>query len=439
MGSIQSQDAAGQIYIQTDQSFYIAGDTVTGKVYVNLQQNFPSNIVNLKIKGYEHSDWSERHQRTVSYQENGQSKTRTENYYTYHKGRNTFFCHNFPLYSWQDCSFMPAGQYTFPFQFILYNHLPGTYHENGSYQNIQYKSNIKYKVKAEIISGKRKIKDKQYLVIREPLKNLVQAQYGEGTVKPTTCCCISQGTSVIRCHFDRNSYCPGETAYILADIDNSECDLAVKSLECTFKKILKLKSDSGHETVIIKIIQIRDFPGCPARQTAMNENRRQASIQLLAENGTLIQPSTKGQLVNCQYQLKVECKLEGCTCCSNVPDVEVPICLVSPPAIGYGQVQAPVNWNPQVYDVKNVVFSNDYMYAQQAPINNMGGMNMQYPQMNNNNQIPYQQQNYQPQPLSSQQQPFQQPSQQQQCYQPYANDYSAPQAQINGTQQQLIQ
>ncbi len=71
----------------------MSGDTVSGKVYLNLMENFPSNVLNLKIKGYENSDWSERHERHVDYVENGQTKTRTEYYYTYHKGKNTFFCH----------------------------------------------------------------------------------------------------------------------------------------------------------------------------------------------------------------------------------------------------------------------------------------------------------------------------------------------------------
>ena len=65
---------------------------------------------------------------------------------------------------------------------------------------------------------------------------------------------------------------------MLADIDNSDCDLAVTSLECTFTKELRLKSDSGHEAAIKKIIQTRSFPGCAAKSTALNENRRQANI-----------------------------------------------------------------------------------------------------------------------------------------------------------------
>ena len=75
---------------------------------------------------------------------------------------------------------------------------------------------------------------------------------------------------------------------MLADIDNSECDLAVTALECTFSKTLILKSDSGHEAKVHKIISTKNFPGCPAKQTAMGENRRQVNIELVGKEGQSI-------------------------------------------------------------------------------------------------------------------------------------------------------
>ena len=65
---------------------------------------------------------------------------------------------------------------------------------------------------------------------------------------------------------------------MLADIDNSQCELAITSLECTFTKELKFKSEDGHEANIKKIIQTRSFPGCAAKASALNENRRQVNI-----------------------------------------------------------------------------------------------------------------------------------------------------------------
>ena len=47
---------------------------------------------------------------------------------------------------------MPAGQFTFPFQFKIADNLPGTFYEEGIEKNCDYKATIKYKVKAEISS-----------------------------------------------------------------------------------------------------------------------------------------------------------------------------------------------------------------------------------------------------------------------------------------------
>jgi len=44
---------------------------------------------------------------------------------------------------------------------------------------------------------------------------------GEKIVNAKTWCCISQGTSHIKVFFERNSYLPGETAQIVAEVDNS--------------------------------------------------------------------------------------------------------------------------------------------------------------------------------------------------------------------------
>lgn len=44
MGNSSSY-ANGGIYIQTDQPFYIAGDTVTGKVHVSVLDSFPANVL----------------------------------------------------------------------------------------------------------------------------------------------------------------------------------------------------------------------------------------------------------------------------------------------------------------------------------------------------------------------------------------------------------
>ncbi len=47
----QQTSKYGQIFIQTDKQLYHPGDTVTGKIYLNLTETFPGTKLCLKLKG----------------------------------------------------------------------------------------------------------------------------------------------------------------------------------------------------------------------------------------------------------------------------------------------------------------------------------------------------------------------------------------------------
>ncbi len=47
----------GSIYVQTDAPYFIAGQVVTGKVFLNMFQHYPAAFLDLQIKGKEKSKW----------------------------------------------------------------------------------------------------------------------------------------------------------------------------------------------------------------------------------------------------------------------------------------------------------------------------------------------------------------------------------------------
>ena len=65
-----------------------------------------------------------------------------------HFGDHHIFNHKFPIYMWQSHA-MPAGQYTFPFSFLLNNNLPGTFYEKGN----DWSADIYYEIEAEVESN----------------------------------------------------------------------------------------------------------------------------------------------------------------------------------------------------------------------------------------------------------------------------------------------
>lgn len=57
----------GNVIVHTDKPFYIAGDTVTGHVYVNIVSTFPGDILYLKLKGKEANLWKEPYNESYTF------------------------------------------------------------------------------------------------------------------------------------------------------------------------------------------------------------------------------------------------------------------------------------------------------------------------------------------------------------------------------------
>ena len=62
------------------------------------------------------------------------------------------------------------------------------------------------------------------------------------TTNMRTWCCIQQGDSSIRTYFEKNVYVVGETANICSEIDNSKCNLNIKSIDTSLINTLILKA-----------------------------------------------------------------------------------------------------------------------------------------------------------------------------------------------------
>lgn len=89
-------------------------------------------------------------------------------------------------------SFIPGGQYKFPFEFHLKDSLPGTFERKGH----DFQARIRYKVKADVDSKEKqldRLKNSQDIIVREPIKEAMNSLEGSQVVHPKTFCCIPQG------------------------------------------------------------------------------------------------------------------------------------------------------------------------------------------------------------------------------------------------------
>ena len=69
-----------------------------------------------------------------------------------------------------------------------------------------------------------------------------------------TTCCVDEGRCEIRCFFDKNSYLPGDQAFLHVDIDNSNCNLDVEEIRGDLTQEIILRSNQGKEFRIPKVL-----------------------------------------------------------------------------------------------------------------------------------------------------------------------------------------
>lgn len=190
--------------------------------------------------------------------------TATRSFYTSLRNRNECDCIHIRT--------LPVGQYALPFKFTLNEYLPGSYDDNV----IEFMACIKYKLKAEIESGKRNIntlKHSQQLIVREQLK--VRKYLSEHRVQSRNIMCLQKGVitndltiqySHIKCSLDKSSYLSGESVSITVDIDNTQCNLDIKGITAVLRKIVMLESSQGKVRVFRKDIQTHSAQGKPTQQ-----------------------------------------------------------------------------------------------------------------------------------------------------------------------------
>ncbi|CAI2368829.1 unnamed protein product [Moneuplotes crassus] len=124
-------------------------------------------------------------------------------------------------------------------------------------------------------------------------------------------------------------------------VDNADSKISVKNVFSTLIRRLVLKTKSGLSTSRVDAMIQLSLPGCgPGEKT---EEKNFSSISTAKDIGTpasligslgkfsgKIQPTCKGQLISCTYQLNVTGEVDGCACCDGHPFVYTNIEILAP-------------------------------------------------------------------------------------------------------------
>lgn len=342
--------STGTLYLTLNKNLFSPGSQVDGTISANLFQTLPgaSEIV-VNVKGLEETKLVERVESTEYYTENGEEKSRTVVDYRTHTGSNQFFNQTFVIYNF-GTSYMPAGQYSFPVSFVLPSGLPSTFNHDFTMHGYSCYAKVNYVMKASIptnLPGQtHSLSRVASLIVNQPFS------LGSGNCRKhlnkniTSWCCCDQGNTDIVTYFEKSEYVPGETAYMIVEVDNSKCQANILEINGVFYQNLKLVAGGFSHTENYNHRDCR-LNGIKAGEAVVGQNAQRLGVRILNKNGSAPQPTCLGKLVQNQYGLMSKIKLDNCECCENAPSCAIGVNIRNPEPDD-PQQQLPSGWQPTV-------------------------------------------------------------------------------------------
>ena len=259
------------------------------------------------------------------------------------------------------------------------NNLPGSY----KVEDLEYKGkgSIKFELKAECVcttSKKQIIEHSQEITVRQSFN-----EEAKPIIVERDClignCCSKKGQVLVRGSFDKNAFMIGETANVTAEIDNSKGQIKIKNIHLKLRRLITFISTSRKTTQYFNHYVLKEsYPGV---EIGDKYNKRVMQLTLGGSEQSF-EATTIGDLINCIYLLEVSCEGYNCDCCNDDPMVEIPTTLYGVPPKNFEQVQAPTDWNPQVFPSFSVPFDTNFQKDQM-------NFNNQNPNLQNNMQNMY--------------------------------------------------
>ncbi|KAK0043382.1 arrestin domain-containing protein 3 [Biomphalaria pfeifferi] len=194
---------------------YYAGNCVQGYVTLTLKESMKMRGIRLKFEGKAYVHWSERHTTGT-----GDNRRTTTRHYSAHE---KYFEQEFLLFGiWpnqgSDTKELPAGTYTYPFQFQLPHGLPSSLEAYYGHVRYTVSSNIDKPWKFD-----HKTKRPFTVISILDLNQMPDASRSLQETKQKHLCCLCCKSGPIQATFrlDRAGYVPGEAILINAEISNA--------------------------------------------------------------------------------------------------------------------------------------------------------------------------------------------------------------------------
>ena len=266
MGSKNSKSPDG-ILIELDKPYYFPGELIFGKIYLNLFQNHYSSGINLTIQGEEFVSYSEMKIKKGNNQHNSNNNHNNKNtssnnqkYVKKREGKTIIYRCSELIIPFHD-SIIQAGQYIFPFSFILPSHLPGSfeYYDNDNFAYIKYI----IQASSESFKSHQTLKNDFLLILRQSPLYFHYPTRLSNTQNLSTWCFFNKGSSTLNISYEKNYYCPEEKVNVICELDNTRCKLKATSIKLSLIQtiILKNKQDKNRNKILSRVVNESRYDG----------------------------------------------------------------------------------------------------------------------------------------------------------------------------------
>jgi hypothetical protein len=326
MGNKQSP----RLFIQTDCTAYLPGDEVTGSVYAHLPTSLASETLWLQIIGFEFCS------RISSI--GGQNRN---------PGRHDYFNYKVPLSHWPT-KLVEAGDYSFPFVFVLPSGLPGSLalRQQGIIAEISYKILASFQG--------LDVSDEISLLVAQPSAEALKPDFQTVTRPIRYISCFNRGVVSMSARFIDRQIELGSFAKIMIEVDNKQSASSITHITCSLWRKLSITSNTGERFEVRDLVSSSRIAGLPSRGNLVSTQEVELRISP-ADVVSRHLSSAEGQMITCSYYLEVSAAFESWLC-MNTPSISLmsTVNLHSKTPQTRVTPELPEVWSPQIMPVANL-------------------------------------------------------------------------------------
>jgi hypothetical protein len=271
--------------LRTDQSSYTAGDTVTGRVYVNVtKQAQAAQALLLQIRGEEHAVV---HHTTEERDDSTSTGAGSRTNHHYEEGHYVFLQLEYPLHSFPSGS-IPPGQYEYPFSIHLpaskNNSIPSSMHcrKGESYCEIKYELIASLRKPSSSSSSSRFMtsdpSSTQTLTMNAAPPPLMDPdtslQLPREDVPVHNCCCVRSGTMALEVSLSQTILQPHDSVQVQFRCQN-QSTIKVRTVRVQLQQMVEWNVDHHrHSETVTRDLDRKDRDAKEYPELAKQHRRR---------------------------------------------------------------------------------------------------------------------------------------------------------------------